>query len=78
MCLLPPLLLTPPAMKAVAALSVRRVAARRIKESVGRRGFRFVIIIEASVASRASSVASSVASYVASRRVNEHCERDEC
>ena len=64
MCLLPPPLLTLPAMKAVAALSVRRVAARRIKASVGRRGVRFVIIIEASVA---SSVA----------RVNEHCERDE-
>ena len=48
MCLLPPLL-TPPVMKAVAALSVRRVAARSIKASVGRRGVRFVIMLEARV-----------------------------
>lgn len=40
-----PLLLTLPAIKAVAALSVMRVAARSIK----RRGVRFVVITEARV-----------------------------
>lgn len=39
-----PLLLMPPAMNAAAIMSVRKVAARSIKASVGGRGVRFVII----------------------------------